>query len=125
MRIFKNKWFGRWARSEGISDSDLVKASGEIAAGQVGVPLGGCLFKKRLARKGRGKRSGYRIIIGYKSAYPQRIIFLYAFAKNVKANISPKEKEALTLVTEAFIAATDEEVRRLLEAGSLVEVPHE
>jgi len=125
MRVFKNKWFVRWARAEGVSDSDLSKASAEIDAGQVGVHLGGCLFKKRLARKGSGKRSGYRVLVGYKSTSPKRIIFLYAFAKNAKANISPKEKEALTLVTEAFMLATDEEVALLLEAGSLVEVHHE
>lgn len=52
-------------------------------------------------------------------------IFLYAFAKNVRANISDKEKEALSLVAEAFISATDEQVASLLKEGSIVEVQHE
>ena len=84
--------------------------------------LGGGLFKKRLAREGRGKRAGYRVLIGYKKPNTERIIFLYAFAKNVRANISDKEKEALYLVTEAFASTTDAQMGLLLQEGSLLEV---
>jgi len=55
MRVFKNKWFNRWARGEDIPDSALFKAAVEIATGRYDANLGGCLFKKRLARKGSGK----------------------------------------------------------------------
>jgi hypothetical protein len=51
-------------------------------------------------------------------------VFLYAFAKNVRANISDKEKEALSLVAEAFISATDAQVDSLLKEGSILEVKH-
>lgn len=124
MRVFKNKWFARWTRAEDIPDSVLLRAAAEVAAGQVEADLGGCLFKKRLAREGSGKRSGYRVIIGYKRPNSNRIIFLYAFAKNARANISAKEKEALSLVAEAFISATDAQVSSLLKKGSIVEVQH-
>jgi hypothetical protein len=53
-----------------------------------------------------------------------RIVFLYAFAKNIRANISDKEKEALSLVAEAFVSATDAQVSLLLKNGSIVEVKH-
>ncbi|MCW8814624.1 MAG: type II toxin-antitoxin system RelE/ParE family toxin, partial [Chlorobium sp.] len=46
MRVFKNKWFHRWARREKISDALLLKAAEEIVAGQVEADLGGYLFKK-------------------------------------------------------------------------------
>ena len=85
---------------------------------------GGCLFKKRLAREGSGKRGGYRVLLGYKKPDTERIIFLYAFPKNAKASIADKEKEALSLVAEAFIVATDAQVGLLLKEGSLVEVQH-
>jgi hypothetical protein len=124
MRVFKNKWFARWARLEDVPDSVLLQAAMEIVAGQVEADLGGCLFKKRLAREGSGKRGGYRVIIGYKKPNAERIVFLYAFAKNARANISDKEKEALSLVAEAFVSATDEQVGLLLKAGSIVEVQH-
>jgi hypothetical protein len=124
MRVFKNKWFARWARAEGISDSILLQAAAEIVAGQVEADLGGYLFKKRLAREGSGKRGGYRTLIGYQRPNAERIIFLYAFAKNAKADISEKEKEALILVAEAFISATDAQIGSLLKKGSIVEVQH-
>ena len=124
MRVFKNKWFARWARTEEIPDSALLKVAAEVIAGQVEADLGGCLFKKRLAREGSGKRSGYRVLICYKKPNSDRIVFLYAFAKNVRANISDKEKEALSLVADAFISATDAQVSLLLKESSILEVQH-
>ena len=124
MRVFKNKWFARWARLEDVPDSVLLQAAMEIVAGQVEADLGGCLSKKRLAREGSGKRGSYRVLIGYKKPNAERIVFLYAFAKNARANISDKEKEALSLVAEAFVSATDAQVGLLLKAGSIVEVQH-
>lgn len=98
MRAFKNKWFARWAQTENVLDSVLLQVAAEVVAGEVEADLGGGLFKKRLAREGSGKRGGYRVLIGYKKPNTQRIIFLYAFPKNARANISGKEKEALNLV---------------------------
>ena len=90
MRVFKNKWFDHWARREGIPYAVLLDAAEEIAVGKVEAGLGGCLFKKRLPRSGAGKRGGYRVLVGYKRPNAARIIFLYAFAKSGKANISAK-----------------------------------
>jgi hypothetical protein len=125
MRVFKNKWFNRWARDENISDSVLLEAATEIIIGKVEANLGGYLFKKRLARTGSGKSRGYRTIVGYRRPNSERVIFLYAFAKNQKANISEKEEAALSLIAEAFISATDKQVEKLLSEGSIWEVLHE
>jgi hypothetical protein len=122
MRIFKNKWFNRWVRGEGISDATLLDAAAEIAAGKVDADLGGCLFKKRLPRTGGGKRGGCRVVVGFKRPNADRIIFLYAFAKSDKTNISAKEEAALSLVAEAFVSTTDKQVHELLAAGSIGEV---
>jgi hypothetical protein len=124
MRVFKNKWFARWARTENVPDSALLRAAPEAVAGQVEADLGGGLFKKRLAREGSGTRRGYRVLIGYQRPNTDRIVFLYAFAKNARANISDKEVEALSLVAEAFVSATDAQVSLLLKEGSIVEVQH-
>jgi hypothetical protein len=94
MRVFKNKWFNNWTRREDISDAVLRDVAEEIAAGKVEADLGGCLFKKRLPRSGGGKRTGYRVIVGYRRPNVERIIFLYAFAKSGKANMSAKEEAA-------------------------------
>ncbi len=122
MRVFKNKWFNHWARHEGIPDVVLRKAAKEIAEGNVEADLGGCLFKKRLPRIGAGKRGGYRVLVGYKRPNAERIIFLYAFAKSDKANISEKEEAALSLVAESFVASVDEHVSTLLATNLLWEV---
>ena len=124
MRVFKNKWFNRWSRGEDIPDSALYNAAIEIAAGRYDANLGGCLFKKRLARTGSGKRGGDRIIVGYKKPNSERIVFLYAFAKSDKANISDREEAALSLAAESFLSATDRQVDELLTIGSIWEVQH-
>ena len=69
----------------------LAASGGGDRRGEVEADLDGYLFKKRLARQGSGKRGGYRTLIGYQRPNAERIIFLYAFAKNAKANISAKE----------------------------------
>lgn len=122
MRAFKNKWFNHWARRECISDAVLLAAAKGIAAGQVEANLGGCLFKKRLPRTGGGKRGGYRVVVGYRRPNEERLIFLYAFAKSDKANISAKEEAALNLVAESFVSTTEKQVQELLTAGSIWEV---
>jgi len=85
VRIFKNKWFKRWARKENVSDDVLVEATKEMETGKVEADLGGFLFKKRLAKSGSGKSGGYRVLVGYKKG--SRTVFLYAFAKNQKSKI--------------------------------------
>jgi len=122
MRVFKNKWFNRWARGENITDADLRAAAVEVIAGKVEADLGGYLFKKRLARAGQGKRGSYRTILGYRKAHSDRLVFLYAFAKNAQPNISSKEEAALSLAAADFLAATDQQVAALLANGSMWEV---
>ncbi|MBF0608000.1 MAG: type II toxin-antitoxin system RelE/ParE family toxin [Candidatus Magnetobacterium sp. LHC-1] len=122
MRVFKSKWFNRWARQEDISDAVLYHTAEEIVAGNVEVKLGGSLFKKRLPRTGGGKRSGYRVIVGYKKPNNKRIIFLYAFSKNHKGNISDREEAALNLVVEGFVSAVDDQISELLATNSVWEV---
>ena len=122
MRVFKNKWFNHWASKEGISDAILLNAAEEIAAGKVDADFGGCLFKKRLPRTGAGKRGGYRVVVGYKRPNTERIVFLYAFAKNDKTSITVKEEAALSLAAESFVSTVDKHVHELLAAGSIWEV---
>ncbi len=122
MRVFKNKWFHRWARREKISDTLLLQAAEETLAEQVEADLGGCLFKKRLPRAGSGKSGGYRVLVGYKKPNVERLIFLYAFSKNKRVNISEKDKTALRLVAESFVSSTEKELNELLNQQSIWEI---
>lgn len=115
MRIFKNKWFQRWARKEGVSDATLYEAACEVVAGVVDADLGGGLFKKRLARVGSGKSGGYRLLLGYKKPNVDRVVFVFAFAKNERSNILKSEETPLRIVTEIFFSASDEEISELIK----------
>ena len=99
----------------------MLNAAEEVASGKIDADLGGYLFKKRLPRTGAGKRGGYRVIVGYKRPNTERIVFLYAFAKNDKTNISAKEEAALSLAAQSFVATTDKQVQELLAAGLIWE----
>ena len=55
MAIYKNRWFDRWARKEGLTTASLCTAVQEMAAGLFEADLGGGLVKKRIARAGQGR----------------------------------------------------------------------
>lgn len=80
MRILKCRTFYEWARDEKISDICLRQAVFELTNGLYGANLGGGLYKLRVARKGQGKRGGYRTIIAFR--LNDRAVFMYGFAKN-------------------------------------------
>jgi len=60
MRIYKHRVFAKWAKKEGLLDRALKEAIDEISSGLFDAALGAGLYKKRIARKGQGKRGGYR-----------------------------------------------------------------
>jgi hypothetical protein len=63
MRIFKNKWFVRFARKERITDTKLAQAVRNAEKGLIDADYGGGVIKQRIARAGQGKSGGYRSII--------------------------------------------------------------
>ena len=79
MRIFKNRWFVRFARKQKISDEILREALMRIEHGLADADLGGGVFKQRIARSGGGRSTGYRVIVLVRSG--QRAFFVYGFAK--------------------------------------------
>jgi hypothetical protein len=56
MRIHKTRWFVRWARKQGLNDSNLCDAVREMAEGLYEADLGGSLIKKRIARPGQQRK---------------------------------------------------------------------
>ncbi len=66
MRIFKNKWFARFARKEGISEAKLREVVKDAEAGNIDADYGGGVIKQRIARSNEGKSGGYRSVILYR-----------------------------------------------------------
>ena len=70
---------------------------------EVGVPLGGGLRKARIARPGRGKSGGVRVV--FLSAGKDIPLFLLAaFAKNEKANLTARERTVLITAAKELAA---------------------
>jgi hypothetical protein len=62
------------------------------------------------------------LLPSYRQSDGSRVVFLYAFAKNDKANISNKEKTALQLTAKDFLSATDKQLQALLSTKKYREV---
>ena len=120
-RIYKNRWFAKFASREGISDAMLVAAVSQADRGLVDADLGGGLIKQRVAREGGGKSGGYRTLIFFR--HEQRAVFAFGFAKSDKANLNAAElriyKQAAKIVLELTPAQLDAEVcnRRMFEVN--------
>ena len=122
MRIFKNKWFARFARKEAISNESLHEAVKQIEAGNYDADLGAGVFKQRIARPGEGPASGYRVILCFK--LERRTFFVYGFAKSSRANIAPDEIKEFRKLAKILFAMTDEQLERMLQNGDFDEFPY-
>ena len=122
MRVFKSKHFSLYARKEGIENTALAAAIREIEEGLVDAVLGGGLVKKRVAREGSGKSSGYRTIIAFSSG--QRSLFLYGFAKSDRDNIGDNELRELQKLSQLFLRLTEVEITSALGIDRIEEIPY-
>lgn len=119
MRIYKTKWFHRWARKEGLGTAVLREAVREVALGLADA-LGGHVYKKRVALPGRGKRGGARTLLAFRRG--NAAFFIYGYPKNERANISERELEALRLLANELLSYGESQLTTAVKAGELFEV---
>lgn len=120
MSVYKTKEFSRFARKAALKDEDLLEAAKAVTEGQWDADLGGGVFKQRVAREGGGKSGGFRTIILFKAG--RHSFFVYGFAKNDKANVTPKELKALKALATTLLALDAEALRKAGDAGEISEV---
>ena len=120
MRIFKTRWFHKWAISEKLDDEALLRAVEEIGNGLIDASLGGHVFKKRIGLHGQGKRGGVRTLVAFKTT--DRIFFIYGFPKNQRADIKVDELKALKSYARELLGYSDSAVSKAIEAKILFEV---
>ena len=123
MRIFKNKWFVRFARKEGISDVKLREAVNAAEGGKIDADYGGGVIKQRIARPNEGKSSGYRTIILYRKE--DKAFFVYGFAKKDQDNITAEEARAFKDLCGVVFQHTNERLGKLVKEGVYQEVKNE
>ena len=123
VRVFKSKWFAKFARKNSLSDAALRAAAMEIEAGNFDADLGGHVYKQRIARDGQGKRGGYRTIVLFKQG--ARLFFVYGFAKSELDNITDDDLVGFRKIAGKRLSENEEAIRRHIESGALLEITQE
>jgi hypothetical protein len=116
VRVFKTRWFVRFARKERLADRTLRDAVDRADRGLIDAELGDGVIKQRVARSGQGKSGGYRTIIVYRTK--TRAIFVYGFAKSDKANLEPDELEVYRKLAKEYLAKSEKEMTTYVGEGT-------
>lgn len=122
MRIFKTKWFTRFAIKEDIDDAKLVETVQNIESGLIDADYGGGLIKQRIARGGGGKSGGYRSVVAFKSE--NRTVFMFAFSKSNQENLTIVEKREYKKAAALYLGMTGEQIQKAVDSGVLSEVEY-
>lgn len=120
IRIYKLKWFKRWASKEGLSDSVLKLAIAEMQQGLVDADLGANVYKKRVPLLGQGKSGSLRTLIAFQ--VDNKTFFIYGFSKSTRSNISVKEMKSLKLLAKELLNYSEEKLKKAIDSGSIEEV---
>ena len=122
MRIYKSKWFSKWADKEGLQNSDLTIAVQEMQDGLIDADLGGHVVKKRVGLNGQGKRGGVRTLLAFK--IDEKAFFMFGFAKNQQDNIDKKALKTLRLMAKELLSYSEKQILTAINKGELIEVKH-
>lgn len=120
LKVFKNAWFGRFARKERIPADALWDAVERAEKGQIDADLGGGVIKQRIARPGEGKSKGYRSIVLFRKG--EVSFFVYGFSKSEIGNIREDEDEQFKKMARHVLSLTDTQLNELVAGGQFEEV---
>ncbi len=120
MRVLTTKWFSRFARQERLKGASLLEAVRRAEDGSIDADLGGGLIKQRVARQGKGRSGGYRLIVAYRSK--ELAIFLFGFPKSARENIEPDELLTLRDIATSWFEASLEDIEKAIRDEVLQEV---
>ena len=90
----------------------------EMKDGLYEADLGSGLFKKRIARQGKGKSGGFRTLIATNK--DNLWFFVFGFEKNARSNINKKEKLALKRLAEQYLTYTPQAIEKAQNANELI-----
>src|SRR5713226_4939766 len=123
LRIFRTKWFTRFAHRDRVSDASLGEAVRRAERGLVDADLGGGVIKQRIARQGQGRSGGYRALIAYR--HEVRAVFLYGFAKSERENVEDDELATARDIAKGWLEADASRLARALADGLIQEVNYD
>jgi hypothetical protein len=120
VRVFKNKWFSRFAKKKGISDAKLKDIIIDLESGIWDANLGGNVYKIRVARPGEGKSGGYRTIVIFRSG--ERSFFHYGYPKSSQDNIEVDELAAFKDAAKEYVELTEKQLDEAVAKSALIEI---
>jgi hypothetical protein len=123
MRVYRMRTFRRFQRKEGIGDDELRQEIRRAERGLVDAELGGGIIKQRVARRGQGRSTGYRVIIAFRPG--ARAVFLYGFAKNEKENLADDELNALRQIATDLLRAGPDDLKRMIGDDRLTKLDYD
>lgn len=88
--------------------------------GLIDAELGGHIVKKRVPLPGRGKRGSTRTLLATNTG--SLWFFVFGFEKSERANVSPKELEALKVLATDLLKLSSAELDRLVDGNVLKEI---
>ena len=120
MRVFRSKWFVKFARKEHISDATLCGAIKDAEIGDIDAEYGGGAINQSIARPNKGKSGGYRTIILFRRG--DRAFFVDAFPKSGRDNKSEFEERTFKDLAKRTLALSDAALEQLIKTEACTEV---
>jgi hypothetical protein len=120
VRIFKTKWFDRFARKNDIHDSILIEAVERAENGLIDANLGNGIIKQRIARAGEGKSKGYPAVILLRKG--DKAFFVAGFSKKDRDNLRQDEEADLREMAGNYLSLQESHLSELLAIGDFLEV---
>ena len=102
------------------ADDELRAIVNELEAGQWDADLGGGVYKQRVARPGKGKSGGYRVILFFRSEY--RTFFVGGFPKSRQANIGRKALMQAKQQAKTLFSRTEKQIKAAVAGGIFEEI---
>ena len=120
LRIFKTRWFARFARHEAISDAALCDAINRARRGLIDADLGGGVIKQRIARPNGGRSGGFRSLVLFRVS--AHAFFVYGFAKNERDIITQEGLREFRALADEMLAFDENGLQTALKAEKIFEV---
>jgi hypothetical protein len=110
-------------RKTDLTEEALCFSVSEMENGLIDADLGAGVVKKRVPLPGRGKSGGARTLLATNK--DSRWFFVFGFEKNERANISPRELEALKALATDLLKLSSAELDRQVGSEALQEICHD
>ena len=120
MRVFKTKWFRRFAKRQRIDDGMLCEAVVRAEQGLVDADLGGHVIKQRIARKSQGRSAAFRSLIVFRSG--DRAVFVFGFAKSDQDDLESDELDDVKTAAKLLLGYDPAQLDQAIANGELWEV---